>query len=89
MVAGRRRGGKPRTEAERAQRHGGTPPPRGTGLFCKRLDTMIKDETKAPTDYRKLSKTAPLEVKIIINTIISQENKHRETLKTIQERYCK
>ena len=35
-IGGVPRRGNPKTEAERRKEHGGTPPPRGTGLNRKR-----------------------------------------------------
>ena len=89
MVAGRRRGGKPRTEAERAQRHGGTPPPRGTGLFCRRLDAMIKEEGAAGADYDRLLTYAPADTKKIIRGIKGDERGHYATLRKLRDKHCR
>lgn len=88
MAAGRRRGGKPRSEAERRLRHGGAPPPRGRGLFCRRLDAMIGDETSAGTDYDRLSTYAPSAAKKTIRDIQRDERGHHKKLLKMRQKYC-
>ena len=89
MVAGRRRGGEPRTEAERARRHGGTPPPRGTGIFCRRLDAMIREESSAGADYNRLLTYAPADAKKTIRGIKGDERGHYDKLKRMRDRHCR
>jgi len=89
MVAGRRRGGKPRTEAERRTRHGGEPPPRGTGIFCRRLDAVIADEAGAKSEYDRLLTYAPGNAKPAIKGIQRDETGHRQKLIKMREKYCK
>ena len=57
-------------------------------IFCKRLREMIKDEKKAPSDYRKLINSSPKKYKKVISTIPPQEKIHYRKLKNIQKKEC-
>ena len=89
MVAGTRRGGKPRTEAERRARHGGEPPTRGTGLFCRRLEAMIREEGSAKADYDRLLTYAPTDTRKTIRGIKGDERGHYEKLRRMRDKHCR
>lgn len=93
MVAGKRRGGTPRTTAQRKARHkslyGGKPPPRGTGIFCRRLKAVIKDEKGAKAEYDKLLTYAPLDSVSVIKGIQRDETGHHKKLVKLRNRYCR
>ena len=94
MVAGTRRGGKPRTKSERQRRHksiyGSTKlPKRGTGVFCRRLNAIIKEESTADKDYKRLLTYAPTGSKKTISAIRSDEKGHRKKLINLRNTYCR